>query len=101
VQGYRDYRYGPTYGILIALRHESAVSSVHRASYKRLLARLREARLNSGLRQVDVAKRLKRRQSYVSDCESGERRVDVVELYEFAKLYGVSMKWFIDVIEDE
>jgi len=34
-------------------------------------------------------------QSYVSKCESGERRVDVVELKDFARLYGVRIGYFV------
>ena len=34
-------------------------------------------------------------QSYVSKCESGERRVDVVELMEFAAVYGRSVTAFL------
>jgi hypothetical protein len=37
---------------------------------------------------MEVAKTLRRPQSFVSNCEPGERRVDVVELMEFARLYG-------------
>jgi hypothetical protein len=37
---------------------------------------------------MEVAGRLGRPQSFVSKCESGERRVDVVELVEFSRLYG-------------
>ena len=48
------------------------------AAYKLFLTRLRHARIMAGLTQVEVAKKLCRPQSYVSKCESGERRVDVV-----------------------
>jgi predicted transcriptional regulator len=41
---------------------------------------LREVRRQANLTQEQVAKRLKRPQSFVSKCESGERPVDVVEL---------------------
>jgi hypothetical protein len=33
-------------------------------------------------------------QSFLSKCESGERRVDFVELREFARVYGVPLKFF-------
>jgi hypothetical protein len=41
-----------------------------------------------------VARKLARPQSFVSKCESGERRVDVVELQEFARLYGKPLSFF-------
>ena len=49
----------------------------------------------AGLTQVEVAKKLRRPQSYVSKCESGKRRVDVVELAEFAQLYRKDLNFFI------
>jgi transcriptional regulator with XRE-family HTH domain len=56
---------------------------------------LRLARERAGLSQVEVARRLGKPQSFVSKCESGERRVDVVELRDFARLYGVRMGYFV------
>ena len=56
---------------------------------------LRTAREEAGLTQADVAVGLGKPQSYVSKCESGERRVDVVELEEFANLYGKSFEYFL------
>ena len=42
----------------------------------------------AGLRQVDVAKRLKRGQDYISDVERGQKIVNVVELMEWADAIG-------------
>jgi transcriptional regulator with XRE-family HTH domain len=47
-----------------------------------------ERRKKAGLRQVDVAKRLKRSQSYVTYVETGQKLVDVVELMEWADAIG-------------
>ena len=69
--------------------------STHSARYRRFLTRLREARLNAGLTQAEVAKALRRPQSFVSKCESGERRVDVIELQDFAGLYRKSLTYFL------
>jgi len=63
--------------------------------YRQFLDRLRAARTESGLTQEDVARRLKKPQSFVSKCESGERRVDVVELERFAKLYDRPLSYFL------
>ena len=60
--------------------------------YQRFLKRLREARMAAGLTQLQVAAALRKPQSYVSKCESGERRVDVVELAHFARLYKVKLE---------
>jgi hypothetical protein len=42
------------------------------------------------LARIDWAKP----QSFVSKCESGERRVDFVELKEFARVYKVPISYF-------
>lgn len=70
------------------------MSNVHSAEYQRFLTQLRQARLDAKLTQADVAKRLRKPQSYVSKCESGERRIDVVELKRFAQVYGLSLTHF-------
>ena len=63
--------------------------------YDRFLARLKAARVAAGLSQVQAARKLKRPQSFVSKCESGERRVDVVELIDFCRIYGAEPEKFI------
>jgi hypothetical protein len=47
------------------------------------------------LTQVEVAKRIKRPQSFVSKVESGERRVDVVELIDLARVYRRPLDFFL------
>lgn len=44
--------------------------------------------------QAEAAFALQRPQSFLSKCESGERRVDFVELKEFARLYKVPLTFF-------
>jgi transcriptional regulator with XRE-family HTH domain len=47
-----------------------------------------EQRRKSGLTQTQVARKLRRHQSFVATVESGQRRIDVVELLEFAEILG-------------
>ena len=69
--------------------------SVHSARYKEFLGRLRKARLGAGLTQAHVAAALGRPQSFVSKCETGERRLDLVEVEEFARLYKRPLAYFL------
>ena len=46
-----------------------------------LLTLLREIRLEMGLRQQEVADRIQEPQSFVSKVESGDRRLDLVQLH--------------------
>ncbi len=62
--------------------------------YRAFLQRLKQARLDAGLTQVEVSRRLGRPQSFVSKCESGERRVDFVELQYFARTYKKPLSFF-------
>ena len=76
-------------------RRRRAVGSLHTARYGRFLKLLKQARLESGLTQAQVAKALERPQSFIAKCESGERRVDVIELQDFARLYRKPMAYFL------
>lgn len=61
---------------------------------RRLCALLRDLREESELRQVDVAAALNEPQSYVSKYESGERRLDVIELVQVCDVLGISLQDF-------
>jgi transcriptional regulator with XRE-family HTH domain len=63
----------------------------HRYMVKQLI----KARKKARLKQKDVAKRLGRTQSYISKIEAGQRRVDVVQLKEFAAIYKKRLDFFI------
>ena len=59
--------------------------------YTALLRVLRDARLKAGLTQKEVGRKFGAHASFVSKCESGERRIDVIEFASFCKLYGVTV----------
>ena len=69
--------------------------AIYTDDHKIIAERLRKARLEAGLGQVEVAKKLGRTQSYLSKIESGQRRFDVLQLKEFAKLYNKSLDYFV------
>ena len=71
------------------------MNSLHSPEYRRFLRKLRQARIDAGLKQTEVAATLGVPQSWVSKCESGERRVDVVELKRLATLYKKKLEWFV------
>lgn len=71
------------------------VDTIRTKEYAGFVGKLRKARLDAGLRQIDVAKKLKRTQSYVSRVEVGEQRLDVLELKKFAILYKKDINYFI------
>lgn len=47
-----------------------------------------EKRKKAGLTQTAVAKKLKRYQSFIATVETGQRKLDVVELLAFAEAIG-------------
>lgn len=71
------------------------MGSTQSRRYREFLARLRQARNDAGLTQAQAAKKLRRPQSFMSRSETGERRVDVVEFEDFAKLYGKAVTFFL------
>jgi transcriptional regulator with XRE-family HTH domain len=73
--------------------------SLYSQTYSRFLTLFRKARLSAGLTQEEVARRLGRPQSFVSKCESGERRVDVAELLAFCKAIRIDPVHFIREVD--
>jgi transcriptional regulator with XRE-family HTH domain len=62
---------------------------------QRLQELLRETREKAGVTQVELAARLKVPQSFVSKIESGERRVDLIELKAVCDALNVSLVEFV------
>jgi transcriptional regulator with XRE-family HTH domain len=62
---------------------------------KRLIVLLRGIRVDAGLTQSELASRLARDQTFVSKYESGERRLDVLELREVCRAIGTDFVAFI------
>ena len=69
--------------------------SIRTKEYQDFVEKLRKARLEAGLTQVEVAKKLKRPQSYISKSEAGEQRLDIVEIKKFASLYKKDINYFL------
>jgi len=72
--------------------------SLYSPTYERFLTELRKARRSAGMTQVEAAKQLGRPQSFISNSESGERRVDVAEFLAFCALYGVNPVAILDAM---
>jgi transcriptional regulator with XRE-family HTH domain len=66
------------------------------APYARILKRLIEAREDAGLNQRDVSARMGHSHSFLSKCETGDRRIDVMELLQSAEIYGKPLQFFFD-----
>lgn len=73
--------------------------SVFTPEYQAFLKCLQDSRQKAGLTQQDLAKRLKQTQSFVSKCERGERRVDLVELRSFCRAMNIPLLQFVKEFE--
>ncbi len=69
--------------------------TIYSDEYKEIVRKLRNARIGAGLTQGEVAKLLRKSQSYISKSEAGEQRIDIVELKRFAKLYKKDLSYFL------
>ena len=63
--------------------------------HKYTIEQLKKARLEADLDQADVAKLLRKTQPHISKIEAGQRRLDITQLKEFAKIYKKELSFFI------
>lgn len=61
-----------------------------------LAALLRQVRLDAELTQLQVAEKIGQTQSYVSKYESGEQRLDLMELEAVCKAVGIELTDFVE-----
>lgn len=73
--------------------------SIYSSEQAKLQLLLRQVRRDAGLTQEDLAAKLKRPQSFVSKYESGERRLDVLELREVCSAMNVTLMNFVNKME--
>jgi transcriptional regulator with XRE-family HTH domain len=80
---------------ILANRESSMAKTIYSKEHRTLVEKLKKARKESGLDQRDVAKLLGVSQSYISKMESGQRRIDIVQLKAFAKVYKKQIDYFL------
>ncbi|WP_299031862.1 helix-turn-helix transcriptional regulator [uncultured Sulfitobacter sp.] len=67
--------------------------------HKILLRLLKKTRVEAGLRQIDLAKKLRVPQSMISKYEVGERRIDLLELRDICAALGISLPELVEQLE--
>lgn len=67
--------------------------------YGLFLRLLREKRREVGISQAQLGDRLGQTQSWVSKCERGERRLDLLEARAFCAALGVGWLGFVEQLE--
>lgn len=68
---------------------------IYSRAQRHLVNKIKKAREEAKLDQKKVAKLLGTTQSYISKMESGQRRIDVIQLKELARIYRKTITYFI------
>lgn len=74
--------------------------TLYTREYQQMLKLLRERRLVAQVSQAELAKRLTWTQAEVSKCETGVRRLDVVELKLWLEALGNDLPSFVRELSD-
>ncbi len=73
------------------------MASVYDPRYRILRLQLRQARLQAGLTQVEAGKQLGLNQQFINRCEAGDRRIDALEVIDFADLYRCDLMSLLEL----
>lgn len=84
--------------LLFLIMMDGKSNDVHNQNILETL--LKELRVKSGMRQIDVASELGMQQSMVSKYEVGERRLDILEVRKLCHLFKISLSEFSDLLEE-
>jgi ribosome-binding protein aMBF1 (putative translation factor) len=88
------------FGLKVPTPHiQKMVSSIRTKRHKHLIELVTAERKNAGIRQVQLAKKLKRSQTWIARLESGERRLDVIELIDLAEAIGFDAPAVVAIVQ--
>jgi ribosome-binding protein aMBF1 (putative translation factor) len=79
----------------------SILKSIHSTDHRRFCDLIRQLREEKGITQLGLAEKLDQPQSFVSKFETGERRLDVLELRSVCLALDVPLKRFVSLLEEE
>ena len=69
--------------------------TIHDKRYKFIIRKLVGARHEADLKQSDVERKMKWSTGILSDVENRDRRLDIIELMDLAKVYKKPLEYFI------
>ena len=70
-------------------------ASIYSKEHQALIQKIKKARNNAGLDQKQAARLLGTTQSNISKIESGQRKINVLQLKELARVYKKHLSYFI------
>jgi transcriptional regulator with XRE-family HTH domain len=79
--------------------YSKTVKTIRSKRHKRLIELVMAERKQAGIRQVQLAKKLKRSQTWIARLESGERRLDVIELIDLAEAIGFDAPGIVAIVQ--
>lgn len=71
------------------------VKTIHSNKNKKLIETIKKMRTEKGFTQLELANKLSKPQSFISKIESGERRIDLIELEKICCLLDFDLIDFI------
>lgn len=74
-------------------------STKEKRQYAYFLKELKQARLDAGMSQEQLALALGQLQTFISKCESGARRLDIIEARSWVLALGLDFHGFLDTVE--
>ncbi|PKH24202.1 transcriptional regulator [Pseudomonas sp. 43NM1] len=74
--------------------------TIYKPEHVVMLSLLKKYRNAANLTQAECSKALSRPQSFMSDVESGTRRLDIIQLRDLCKVLGISLCEFVQELEN-
>ena len=95
------FAYSILASILLGFKASRMPNAFHSEQYKIFIELLRKTRVDLGVSQAVLAQKLGFPQAFVSKCETGIRRVDVIELNAWLRALNVEFPEFVATLTEQ